>query len=100
MPTIQQVANVMAEKQAIVPGKRVRLDFGDTGSLYLDGVANTVTLEGTDPDTTISLSFDDFLAMTEGRLSGTMAFMQGKLRITGDMGVAFQLQSVTSKMSR
>jgi putative sterol carrier protein len=36
--------------------------------------------------------------MADGTLNGTMAFMQGKLKVEGDMSAAMQLQSVTSKI--
>ncbi len=98
MPTVDSVMQAMAEKQAVVPGKRVRLDFGDEGSILLDGVANAVTADDGPADATIKLTFDNFVAMANGKLNGTMAFMTGKLKIDGDMSVALQLQSVTSKI--
>jgi len=36
----------------------------------------------------------DYVELTSGRLDGTMAFMSGKLRISGDMGLAMQMQSL------
>ena len=98
MPTVDSVMQAMAEKQAVVPGKCVRLDFGDEGSILLDGVANAVTADDGPADATIKLTFDNFVAMANGKLNGTMAFMTGKLKIDGDMSVALQLQSVTSKI--
>lgn len=96
MPSVQEIVATMAEKKAVVPGKRVRLDFGDVGTILLDGVAITVTQDEGPVDTTIKLSFENFLAMAQGKLNGPMAFMTGKLKIDGDMAVAMQLQSVTS----
>lgn len=98
MTDLAEVTQAMGEKMAVVPGKRVRLDFGETGTILLDGVANTATNDDGPADATITLSFDDFKAMANGKLSGAFAFMTGKLRIDGDMGVAMQLQSVTAKM--
>jgi len=40
---------------------------------------------------TMALSLADFIEMAEGRLDGTMAFMSGKLKIQGDMGIAMKL---------
>ena len=98
MPDVHDVTRVMNEKSAIVPGKRVKIDFGDDGFVMLDGLAETVNNVDGPTDATIRVSLADFLAMTEGRLSGAMAFMQGKLKVDGDMTVALKFQSVTAKM--
>ena len=74
-------------------GKTVKLDFGDTGKIYIDGASspNTVTNEDKPADATVSMAWDDFIALAEGRLDPMMAFMQGKLKITGDMMIAQKL---------
>jgi putative sterol carrier protein len=100
MPTVQEVTKTMSDNAAVVSGKRVRLDFGDEGSIFLDGVANTVNNSDGAADTTVKVSFADFLAMADGSLDGTMAFMQGKLKIEGDMSAAMQLQQVTAKLRK
>lgn len=46
------------------------------------------------PNITISMSAKDYLDMVAGKLNGQMAFMTGKLRIAGDMGLALRLQSL------
>jgi putative sterol carrier protein len=74
-------------------GKTVKIDLGDTGKIFIDGasIPNTVTNEDKPADATVSISWDDFMALSEGRLDPMMAFMQGKLKIAGDMMIAQKL---------
>jgi alkyl sulfatase BDS1-like metallo-beta-lactamase superfamily hydrolase len=46
------------------------------------------------PAMTLSMSAQDFVAMTNGELNAMAAFMQGKIRITGDMSLAMRLQNI------
>lgn len=81
-------------------GGTLKFDFGAAGSVYVDGKSspNTVTDgAGKSADTTISVSLDDFEKMVKGELDGTSAFMQGKLRVAGDMGLAMKIGPVLQK---
>ena len=93
-----EMAAALNEKSAWLPGKRVKLDFGDQGVVTLDGVANAVTEEDGPADTTIKVAWDDWQAMRDGTLDGMTAFMQGKLKVEGDMSNAMQLQGVLAKL--
>ena len=94
----QELVSRMQEGQAWVPGKRVKLDFGNEGVILLDGAASQVTEEDGAADTTIKVNWDDWQAMAAGQLDGMTAFMTGKLRIEGDMSNAMQLQGVLAKL--
>ena len=100
--TKQELAVKMQDNQAWVPGKTVKLDFGDQGAIMLDGNAQQVTDLGPgDPgaaDTTIKVNWDDWQKMAAGELDGMTAFMTGKLKIEGDMSNAMQLQGVLAKL--
>jgi putative sterol carrier protein len=96
--TKSEMAARLNEAQAFVPGKRVKLDFGDEGAVMLDGVAGTVTEEDGDADTTLKVAWSDWEDMAAGKLDGMTAFMAGKLRVEGDMGNAMQLQGVLAKL--
>jgi len=46
------------------------------------------------PNITLTMKESDYLDMINGKLNGQMAFMTGKLKIAGDMGLALKLQSL------
>ncbi|MRG86533.1 SCP2 sterol-binding domain-containing protein [Salinibacillus xinjiangensis] len=47
-------------------------------------------------DCTLKMSTDDFKKMVDGNLNGTQAFMSGRLKIKGNMGLALKLQDILS----
>ena len=96
--TKTELAAKMQDAGAVLAGKTVKLDFGDDGTIMLDGVGNTVTEDDGAADTTIKVSWDDWQAMADGQLDGMTAFMTGKLKVEGDMSNAMQLQGVLSKL--
>lgn len=77
---------------------KVKFDFGSTGKLFIDGAAGKVTNEDGAADATITVDFEDFKALSQGALDPMMAFMSGKLKVAGDMGVAMKLQQLFSKL--
>ena len=96
--TKQELVERMQQGQAWIPGKRVKLDFGDEGVILLDGVNSLVSDADMGADTTIKVSWDDWQALASGALDGMTAFMTGKLKVEGDMSNAMQLQGVLSKL--
>lgn len=67
----------------------VKFDCGADGAILVDG--ETVSPANGPADCTISLSRDDLESMLAGELDPTSAFMQGKLRVDGNMSLAMQL---------
>jgi putative sterol carrier protein len=96
--TKQELVERMQQGQAWVPGKRVKIDFGDQGAVMLDGAAQQVTEDNGAADTTIKVGWDDWQQMAAGQLDGMTAFMMGKLKVEGDMSNAMQLQGVLAKL--
>ena len=97
--TKDEMTAKFAEKQAWVPGKRIKLDFGDDGTVMMDGVAQTVTEEDGDADTTIKINWSDWEALAAGTLNPMTAFMSGKIRVEGDMAGAMQLQGALARLA-
>ena len=96
--TKSEMAARLNEAQAFVPGKKVKLDFGDQGVVMLDGAGSKVSEDDGDADTTIKVAWQDWEDMASGKLDGMTAFMQGKLKVEGDMSNAMQLQGVLAKI--
>ena len=96
--TKQELVAKMQEGQAWIPGKRVKLDFGDQGAVMLDGAASQVSEDTGAADTTIKVSWDDWQLLAAGQMDGMTAFMMGKLKVEGDMSNAMQLQGVLAKL--
>jgi len=46
------------------------------------------------PKCTVAATDADFLSIVNGKLNPQMAFMSGKLKIQGDMGLALKLQQI------
>ena len=97
--TLQEITAKMKE------GASKKSAFGNTvkfstdqGVVYIDGNATPpdVSNDDKDADCTLKMDFSDFSDLIERKLDGMTAFMTGKLKIEGDMGVAMKLQSILS----
>lgn len=68
----------------------------DPGNYFItvgEGAAKVTEGKALSPDVTLTMASDDFLDLVEGRLDAMVAFMGGKLKISGDMMLAMQLQN-------
>jgi len=59
-----------------------------------DGEATLEEGETASPNVTLAMDAQDFVAMSSGELNAVSAFMQGKIKISGDMSLAMRLQSI------
>jgi putative sterol carrier protein len=90
---IEEIAGKMQERVAASGfGRSVKFDCGADGVIVIDG--NSISTENAPADCVITLDKDDLAAMIAGELNPTAAFMQGKLKVDGDMSVAMQLSQV------
>lgn len=93
---LQAATKVMREKVGsdCGLGTTLKFDCGSEGVVYVDGAAtpNTVSNEDKAAACTIALSLDSLSRLLLNELEPTTAFMMGKLKVSGDMGVALKLQ--------
>lgn len=66
--------------------------------IYKDG-ARAVKGAEEEAACTLIVSTDDFRQMVDGTLNPTAAFMGGKLKIKGNMGLALKLQTILNSFS-
>jgi putative sterol carrier protein len=80
-------------------GGTLKFDFGAKGSAFIDPKATPSVIDGDGKkaDCTVSLTPADFDKLKRGELDATTAFMQGKLRVAGDMGLALKLGPILQK---
>jgi putative sterol carrier protein len=96
----------MAADQPAHPGLSARIQYEVTGgpdgavSYYWvleDGrLRSSATGAVGDPDVTITLVWDDAVSMCRGELDPNVAFMQGRMKVAGSMGVMMALLPVTN----
>jgi len=71
---------------------------GDGGGNYnvsiKDGACTVAEGSHASPNMTMTMAAQDYVDMISGKLNGQMAFMSGKLKIAGDMGLAMKMQSL------
>lgn len=91
-PVIERLGSLVGPNSGL--GGTLKLDFGAPGSVLIDGKStpNTVTDgEGKSADCTIHVSLENFRRISTRELDPLTAFMSGKVRVAGDMGLAMRL---------
>jgi putative sterol carrier protein len=74
-------------------GYKIKFDLGDDGIIHWDGTTQPAEISNADgeADTVIRLSAENFEKLMNGALDPTMAYMLGKLKVEGKLGVAMKL---------
>ena len=72
----------------------VKFEVEDEGAILVAGGEVGIDAGDSDPDVTISASLDTFREIFDGALSPTAAYMTGRMRIDGDMGMAMKLSQI------
>ncbi|MBK1634690.1 SCP2 sterol-binding domain-containing protein [Rhodovulum adriaticum] len=89
---MEQALEVLREKiEGGIDGV-AKFDIEDEGAIVID--SEGARLGDDAADVTLSATLDTFRDMLEGDLNPTAAFMSGKLKIDGDMGMAMRLAQI------
>jgi len=105
MPTVKEIFAEMPNRfnADAAKGMNSVIQFnlsgdGDNAGQYhaviKDGSLQVVEGVHPSPNMTMTMAGSDYVDMTTGKLNGQMAFMSGKLKIAGDMGLAMKMQSL------
>jgi putative sterol carrier protein len=96
--SLESATTAIRAKAALAPklGYRVAFDLGADGIIYWDGTQTPAVIgnEAGEADTTLTLSLDDLQKLIEGNLNPTLAYMTGKLKVAGSMGVALKISQL------
>lgn len=96
--SLEEVTQSIKGKMAMAAGvdAKVKFDFGDDGVIFVDATQNppVVSHDDEDADCTLKCSLDTFKGFMAGTQDPTMAFMMGKLKVDGSMGLAMKLNSI------
>ena len=87
------LASLMRKTEGESFDASVKFEFVEVGALRLDEQGARVD-DGTEADCVITADLDTFRALFDGELGPTAAFMTGRIRISGDMGVAMKAASL------
>jgi putative sterol carrier protein len=77
-------------------GYKVKFVLGD-GLIFWDGTGDSPDVgndDKGDDDTTITITAENLEKLMQGNLDPTLAYMTGKLKVEGKMGVALKLTSM------
>lgn len=82
--------------RAVGLNAKVKFNFGEDGILFVDTTISppSISHEDGDADTTFSTSLETFQKILDGTQDPNLAFMMGKLKISGSMGLAMKLNSI------
>jgi len=100
LPALTAKAKEVLAGDVVDFNHRVKFDFGDVGKLFIDGENGIASNEDEEADATLTMKWDNFKKLAEGKLDPAMAFFSGRLKVSGDMFVFEQLKKLLHQFGR
>ena len=107
MASVQEVAEIFVKMagERFIPAKAEGIDAviqfnlsGDNGGQWWlkisGGTCESGIGQAENPRMTLKAAADDWFAVSTGKMNAMQAFMSGKIKIEGDMGMAMKLQTM------
>lgn len=96
--SFESVTEEIKSKMSMASGlnARVKFDFGDEGIVFVDAAQNPpkISHEDEEADCTLACSLETFQGFIDGTKDPNIAFMMGKLKVKGSMGLAMKLNAL------
>lgn len=96
--SLETVTERIRQKLSFAPqiNATVKFDFGDEGVVHVDATKNPAVISHDDAEavTTLACSVETFTKIMDGQQDPNIAFMMGKLKVRGSMGVAMKLNAI------
>ena len=98
----EQMPQFLNKEKAAGTNATIQFDLsGDNGGQWwikiADGEATSGEGQAENPNLTMLADATDYIKISLGQMDGTAAFMQGKLKIKGDMGLAIKMQTLFNR---
>jgi|TARA_B110000263_G_scaffold45267_1_gene37296 putative sterol carrier protein len=95
---LNDITKKMKELSTLNAGKidaKIKFEFSD-GSVLIDDTVSppTISNDNNDADCVIEINNENFSKILNKKMNSMSAFMTGKMKIKGEMGIAMKLSSL------
>lgn len=96
--SLETIKSAIEQKLKMAPplNTKLKFDFGDDGKIFVDATQTPAVIEENDEeaDLTIVTTKTVFEGIVNGTQDPNIAFMMGKLKVKGPMGLAMKLNAI------